>query len=212
MSKSSNHGIQGFLAFTVSLALSIVLTSCYSPPAQKQPTKQYSPPSAKVEKVRKTYSDIPTPYPGLYRFDPDSALKNIYDESRVISWEQAWDYVGQEVTVEGSLDSVVHAASTNGSPYFYNVGGGAYEGFAVVVWSEDLDRFDQFALRNEVEWSMSGQPMQTRLRASGVVELYNDRPQITARDGTQVAQWVNGGWYSHISDSSMDVLMDSLYQ
>ncbi|MDO4212290.1 MAG: hypothetical protein Q4D23_11380, partial [Bacteroidales bacterium] len=86
------------------------------------------------DNARKTYSDIPTAYPNLYRFDPDSGLRNVYDESKVIGWEEAGNHVGEEVTVEGDVDSVVYAASTSGSPYFFNVGGGAYEGFAVVIW------------------------------------------------------------------------------
>ena len=130
----------------------------------------------------------------------------------MVDWSEAGNYVGQEVTVEGDVDSVVYSSGTNGSPYFFNIGGGAYEGFAVIVWSQDLAKFDQNTLRNDVNWSMSDQPLQIRMRASGVVEMYNGRPQIVARDGTQVAEWINGGWCSMISDSTMDMLMDSLYR
>ena len=198
----------------ICLFLSGFLTGCYSSSSQKQKVEQSASAAtmAKTTSVKKTYSDIPTSYPDLYAFDPNSGLKNIYDESKVVDWSQAGDYVGQAITVEGDVASVVYSGASEGSPYFFNLGGGAYEGFAVVIWSEDLSRFDQNILRNDVEWSNSGQPLQIRLRVSGVVEMYNGRPQITARDGTQVAEWVNGAWNSMISGSSMDALMDALYR
>ena len=196
------------------LLLAASLAGCASSASQKQPAKQPAQTTAttKTAHAKKTYSDIPTPYPDLYQYDPNSGLHNVYNEGKVISWTEAGNYIGQAITVEGDVSSVVHAGSSNGSPYFYNLGGEAYEGFAVVVWSEDLAKFDENTLRNDAAWSASDQPLSIRLRVSGVVEMYNGRPQITARDGTQVAEWVNNSWCSMISGNAMDALLESLYR
>ena len=66
----------------------------------------------------------------------------------MIASEDADYYIGQAVTVEGYVDSVVYASSSSGSPYFINLGGGAYApaGLAVVIWSEDLSRSTKSSL------------------------------------------------------------------
>lgn len=110
---------------------------------------------------------------------------------------------------------MVYAASSNGSPHFINVGGGAYApgGFAIVIWGQDLARFDTFSLRQLVEWSKSGQTMGFKVRASGVVEMYDERPQIVARDGSQVASIMeNGSWFTTMSEHDIDALMNAIYQ
>ena len=166
-------------------------------------------------KVKKTYSDIPTPYPALYRHDPESCWLNVYDEGKVIGYADAYDHVGEDMTVEGDIDSVVYSSSSNGAPHFFNLGGGAYApgGFAVVIWGEDLPRFDQLTLRNYVEWSMSDQPITSRLRVSGTIEMYNGRPQITAREGSQVAiRTEDGAWFAMMPDGAVMSLMDAIYR
>lgn len=170
--------------------------------------------SQTVPKKQKTYQDIPTPYPSLYAFDANSGLKNVYNESAVVDWSNAGAYVGQAVTVEGYANSVIYASSTNGAPYFFNLGVDGYTpgGFVAVVWSQDLAWIDESALYNFVQWSMSDQPISCKFRVSGVVEAYGDRYQITVRDGTQIAtQMDDGTWFNMISNSSMDALMSALY-
>lgn len=204
-------------ALVIMLACSTALQGCASLPSTQKGMSQTasSSLSAPVQTVKKTYSDIPTPFPNLYCYSPRGPWNNVYNESKVIDWSEAGNYIGQAVTVEGYVDSIVYARSSNGSPYFFNFGGGAYApgGFAAVVWSQDISKFDQYALRNFVEWSMSDQPVSCKFRISGTISVYNDRPQIVARDGSQIAtQMDDGTWFSLLSDSSIDRLMDSLYR
>ena len=210
---------------TVTLLIAIALltgccfTGCYSSSTAKNQTAAGTPISqsataTKSTTTHKTYSDIPTPYPSLYSHNADSGWLNTYDESKVVSYSDAYNYVGQAVTVEGVADSVVYASSSNGSPYFINMGGGAYApgGFAIVIWSQDISKFDQNALHNYVEWSMSDQPITSVFRVSGTVEMYNDRPQIVACDGSQVAtQMDDGSWFTMMSDDAIDALMEARY-
>ena len=210
------NGSRKVLVFIITLSLCLLATGC-SAPAQ---TSRHSPSASSVAshtapKTQRTYQDIPTPYPNLYSFDANSGLKNVYNESAVVDWSSASAYVGKSVTVEGYADSVIFAGSTNGAPYFFNLGVDGYTpgGFVAVVWSQDLAWVDEFALSNFVQWSMSGQPISCKFRVSGVVEAYGDRYQITVRDGTQIAtQMDDGTWFNMISDSSMDALMSALYE
>ena len=59
---------------------------------------------------------------------------------------------------------------------------------------------------------LDDQPLNIRLRVSGIVEMRNSRPQITTHDSTQVAEWVNNGWCSMILGNAMDALLESLYR
>ena len=82
-----------------------------------------------------------------------------------------------------------------------------------MVWSEDIAKFDQITLHNLVEWSKSDQPMTLRIRVSGTIEMYNDRPQIVARDGSQIATLLDDGkWFTMMSDDEVDRLMDLRYR
>lgn len=207
------------LLIAIALLVGCCLTGCYSSSTTKKQTTaetsvSQTVPTTKSTTARKTYSDIPTPFPNLYNHDAESGWLNTYDESKVISYSDAYNYVGQAVTVEGVADSVVYASSSNGSPFFINMGGGAYApgGFAIVVWGQDVTKFDQNTLRNYVEWSMSDQPITSKFRVSGTVEMYNDRPQIVARDGSQIAtQMDDGSWFSMMSDDAIDALMNARY-
>ncbi len=161
--------------------------------------------SEKRSKKYNSYSDIPTPYPTLYCHDAESGWLNIYDESKVVNYADAYRFAGKDVTVEGSASSIVYAASSNGSPYFINMGEGD---FAAVIWSQDLASFDQIALHNYVEWSKSDQPLTLTFRISGTVEMYDGRPQIVARDGSQIATMSQyGTWFTMMSDDSVNALM-----
>lgn len=217
MGRRRELGIASMMVIAA-LALCMGLAGCYGQSANKQAAAKPSASSAAQEapvKVKKTYSDIPTPYPALYWHDPESCWLNVYDEGKVIGYPEAYDHVGQDMTVEGDIDSVVYSSSSNGTPHFFNLGGGAYApgGFAVVIWGEDLSRFDQYTLRNYVEWSKSDQPITSRLRVSGTIEMYNGRPQITAREGSQVAiKTEDGAWFAMMPDDDVMALMDAIYR
>ena len=116
--------------------------------------------------------------------------------------------MGREVTVEGTPSSVVRAGSSKGSPYFINMGNGE---FAAIIWRQNLASFDQTELYNYVEWSKSDQPITSTFRISGRVELYDGRPQIIARDGSQIATYFEGSWPSMMSDDAFDALLQKRY-
>lgn len=204
-------------ALVLVFAVITFLPGCGSTPSYDQPVED-TPQSRFSEAERASsesasgydsYSDIPTPYPNLYQHDAESGWENTYNEGRVISYSDASAYVGQEVTVEGVPSSIVYAGSSNGSPYFINMGDGA---FAAVIWSQDLASFDQYELHNYVEWSKSDQPITVTFRISGTVEMYDGRPQITVRDGSQVATLFEGSWPTLMSDSSIEALMNQRYR
>ena len=62
-----------------------------------------------------------------------------------ISWDQALNYVGQEITVIGPVMSTAWASDTRGKPTFLNIGK-AYPDpgrFTVLLWIDARFRFDQ---------------------------------------------------------------------
>ena len=114
----------------VATTIALCFAGCYPSHNNKQAAAKPSNAATaqpKAPSKTKTFSDFPTPYPNLYQHDPESGWLNVYDENKVIGYSDAYDFIGQEMTVECDVDSVVHAASSNGSPYFFNVGGEAYD-------------------------------------------------------------------------------------
>ena len=169
-------------------------------------------PAVEEEKYSKKVSDKPTPYPDVYGHDAFSVKDNIYDESKVISYADAYQYVGQDMTVEGDAVSVAYASSSSGSPYFINIGAdyGEPGGFTVVIWEENQRQFDNQYLELLLEWSMSDEPMAVHMRVSGTIEDYEGRPEIVARDGSQIAVSVDDGdWMTIMSDDVMFSLMEN---
>ena len=205
------------LTLMLGLSVTLSLSGCGSPSQynrtegatpQNRPSDEEQTPTRHVREYN-SFSDIPTPYPNLYQYDSESGWLNTYDEGKVISYSEAHNYVGQDVTIEGTPSSIVYAGSSNGSPYFVNMGDGE---FAALVWSQDLASFDQVELCNYVEWSKSGQPITVTFRISGTVELYDGRPQIVARNGSQIATPFEGSWMSLMSDDEINSLMQQRYK
>lgn len=215
---NSQHSKSPAAALSLVFAICVSLSGCNSSSSYEyaeapSPYRSLETESSHAEEFDPgydSYSDIPTPYPGLYQHDADSGWQNTYDESRVIGYKDARNYVGQDATVEGTVSSVIYAGSSNGFPHFFNMGEGE---FAAIVWSQDVADFDQILLHNYVEWSKSGQPITVTFRISGTVEMYEGRPQITARDGSQIATLSDDGtWYTFMSDEAIDNLMRQRYQ
>lgn len=212
------HHVTAASAFSLILVMCVLISGCNSPSPHTNAEERSSYHSTAAESSAvedsaqgyDSYSDIPTPYPELYRHDADSGWLNTYDESDVIGYEDAANYVGQSVTVEGTASSFVYAGSSSGSPYFINMGNRA---FAAIIWSQDIALFDQAMLRNYVEWSKSGQPITVTFRISGTVEMHDGRPQITVRDGSQIATLSEDGtWFTFMSDDSINNLMQRRYE
>lgn len=206
------------VALSLVLVICISLFGCHSPSPREYVDEDPSRHASKADSSLAedlvpeydSFSDIPTPYPNLYQHDSGSGWLNTYDESKVISYVDASNYVGQSVTVEGVASSVVYAGSSSGSPHFINMGEGD---FAAIIWSQDVARFDQIMLHNYVEWSKSDQPITVTFRVSGTVEMYDGRPQIVARDGSQIATLNDDGtWFTFMSDDSIDALLRQRYQ
>lgn len=182
-------------------------------PFAKQKVEQ-SETDSKTTSSKKTYSDIPTPYPSLYSHDPESCWLNVYDEEQVIGYADAYNHVGEAMTVEGDIDSVEYASWMDGTPYLLNMSGGSYasDGFTVMILDKDIAGFDQYTLRNFAEWSQSDQPMTVKLRVSGMIEAPDGHLQIVAREGSQVATLTDYGWFTLMSDDATEDLMDAKYQ
>lgn len=210
---ASRHTTPRFIVLLLVITVSSLLVGCGPSTVRKQtadsPSSERPSDTEKLTPEYESFSDIPTPYPNLYSYDASSGWLNTYDESKVISYSEAYNYEGQDVTVEGTASSIVHAASSSGSPYFINMGSGD---FAAVIWRQNITSFDQIELYNLVEWSKSDQPITVTFRISGTVEMYEGRPQITARDGSQIATLTDEGtWLSLMSDNSVNALMELRY-
>ena len=194
------------------------MAGCASKPVDEKPfAKQkveQSEAESKATSGKKTYSDIPTPFPNLYSHDPESCWLNVYDEEQVIGYVDAYSHIGEAMTVEGDVDSVEYASWMDGAPYLINMGGGSYasDGFTVMITEKDIAGFDQYTLRNFVEWSQSDQPMTVKLRVSGTIDAPDGHLQIIASEGSQVATLTDYGWFTLMSDDATEDLMDAKYQ
>lgn len=181
------------IAVLLSLALCMGLSGCsYSSSKSKSSSSGLSASSvANVETKKKTYADVATPYPQLYKYYPEKWCMLSYDESKVIPYQDAGSYIGQNVIVEGCPSSVIHASSSSGSPYFFNFGD---QQFTAVIWEEDLDKFLIADLDSYVDWSKSAQPINAVFRVSGTVSSYNGRCQIVVRHPSQLAIDFENEW------------------
>ena len=128
------------IATLLSIALCVGLSGCNYVSSKGNSSSSSSSASSSLnsENKKKTYADVPTPFPQLYKYYPEEWWMLSYDESKVIPYRDAKNYIGQNVIVEGNPSSVVHATSSSGSPYFFNFGD---RQFAAVIWEEDLNKF-----------------------------------------------------------------------
>lgn len=153
-------------------------------------------------------SDVTTSYPNLYSYS-DGPLYVEYNEDRVISYQEATNYIGQQATVEGAVTSAYYVPSANGSPYFINFGD---RQFCTVIWEEDQDKIDTYGLDLLVEWSMSGEPMDVYMRVSGIVSEYNGEPQIVVRSFDQIARYTQYGWMTYPTNQDYEDFGEKLNQ
>jgi hypothetical protein len=99
-------------------------------------------------------------------------------ENKKIPASQAAQHIGEHATVCGSVESARYLANSRGKPTFLNIGK-AYpdQDFTVVIWSEDRAKF--------------GHPedrlIHKHICVSGQIELYRGKPQIVAKNESQIA-------------------------
>lgn len=129
----------------------------------RQPTSLPSPsPSPTVLFVPPTPTEVPpepTPSP-----TPDVC-------PGAVSWDQALNYVGQEITIIGPVMSTAWASESRGKPTFLNIGR-AYpdpERFTVLLWIDARFRFDQPPEEIFAD---------TTICVTGVVEIYEGGGEI----------------------------------
>lgn len=82
-----------------------------------------------------------------------------------MSWDQALNYVGQEITIIGPVMSTAWASESRGKPTFLNIGR-PYpdpERFTVLLWIDARFRFDQPPEEIFAD---------TTICVTGVVEIY----------------------------------------
>lgn len=88
-----------------------------------------------------------------------------------VSWDQALNYVGQEITVIGPVMSTAWATTSRGQPTFLNLGR-AYpdpERFTVLLWIDARFRFDQPPEETYADKTIC---------VTGVVEIYEGGGEI----------------------------------
>ena len=147
-----------------------------------------------------TDKDVPTSFPNLYSYS-NGPLYVEYAEDRVINYQDAGNYIGQQVTVQGAVSSVYYAPNATGSPYFINFGD---RQFCAVIWEENQTDMDTTGLDLLVEWSMSDEPMNVFMRVSGTVSTYNGEPQIVVRSFDQIARDTQYGWATYPTDENYE--------
>lgn len=96
-------------------------------------------------------------------------------DGKVIKWQEADQYLGQTVTVEGRIvDTFFHTASQN---TFLNFSKNRQGTFYLIMFRELLNQFPQTPDRYFLDKSV---------RVTGVVVDRNGRPQIQVRDKNQI--------------------------
>ncbi len=90
-----------------------------------------------------------------------------------ISWDKAYEHVGERATVRGPVKSPRYASGSRGQPTFLNVGR-PYpdpDRFTVVIWGEDRGNFP-----SPPEQAYDGET----ICVTGLIETYQGGPQIIA--------------------------------
>ncbi len=192
LSTDTHDATRIILVLVLSVLIGISFVSCGSSSSTSSKSTVSS--SALHEVVAD--KDVPTSFPGLYSYS-DGPLYVEYNEDKVISYKDAGNYIGQQITVEGPVSSVYYVPNVTGSPYYINFGN---RQFCAVIWEEDQNRIDTLGLDLLVDWSMSNEPMNVFMRVSGVVSVYNGEPQVVVRSFDQIAANTEYGWATYPTD------------
>lgn len=95
----------------------------------------------------------------------------------IISSDEVKDYIGQEVTVEGTIDQVVNLNDVRGQPTYFNMDGRfPNHKFTLLLWGSNKDYF-----REDV-FSYEGK----NVKVTGLIETYRDKLQMIIRYPEQI--------------------------
>lgn len=197
MTKEKKNNVFRWLTFIALVAiLCTTLVGC-SYPSQSSSSSQKSGGYPASSSQYLSIEDIKTSFPELYSYAGFNKIG--HNEDKVISYKDAGNYIGQDVTVEGSLTSVYNASSSKGSPLFFNLGNNQ---FCAVVWEENQSQLDWGYIDLLLDWSMSDEPMAVPVRVSGTVSSYNGEPQIVVRDACQLSYFYDEEWSSFMGNEN----------
>ena len=107
-----------------------------------------------------------------------SSSSTIAEQSESLSTSQASKYVGSRATVCGQIVGTNYATGSKGKPTFLNFDK-PYPShpFAVVIWGNDRSKFPS----NPENYYLN-----KPLCATGLIESYKGKPEITARNSSQL--------------------------
>lgn len=95
----------------------------------------------------------------------------------IISTDEVKDYIGQEVTVEGTIDQVVSLNDVRGQPTYFNMGGQfPNHKFTLLLWESDKHKFTKDG--NYYEGKV--------IKVIGLIETYRGKPQMVISDPGQI--------------------------
>ena len=102
---------------------------------------------------------------------PTENKASIAPKSSAISWRDAANYVGVEVTIQGPVAGTYYASSTSGKPTFLNIGVDYPNDsrFTVLIWGRNRSNFS-----SAPETLYSG----CTIEVTGTVYIYEGLPQI----------------------------------
>lgn len=102
---------------------------------------------------------------------------SLFAQDTVISVNEVRDYIGQEVTVQGKVEQVVHLTSVRGKPTYFNMGGKYPDNkFTLLLWESNKHKFTKGAQFYEGK----------TIKVIGLIETYRGKPQIILREPKQI--------------------------
>jgi hypothetical protein len=91
--------------------------------------------------------------------------------------EEAKNHIGENATVCGVVAGTHYAENSRGAPTFVNLGAPyPKQTFTILIWGEDLSKFSP----KPTTWEGK------RVCATGTIASYQGRPEIVAKEPTQV--------------------------
>lgn len=95
----------------------------------------------------------------------------------IISTDEFKDYIGQEITVKGTIDQVVSLKDVRGKPTYFNMGGKYPDNkFTLLLWESNKHKFTKGAQFYEGK----------TIKVIGLIETYRGKPQIVIREPEQI--------------------------
>ncbi|TXK74541.1 hypothetical protein [Mesonia sp. HuA40] len=102
---------------------------------------------------------------------------NLFAQDSVISVNEASNYIGQEVIVQGKVDQVVHLTSVRGKPTYFNMGGNyPNQKLTLLLWDSNEHKFIKGTQFYEGKI----------IKVIGTIETYRGKPQIIIREPEQI--------------------------